>query len=127
MAKRMLFLGFIVAISAFAHAAPGVWEKMQLEQMTHIRGVVKSVELAGTDIGFTVKTKDAFGDDSEVEMRLCGIHDNQDNRVSEEVRAALLKSKIEVLEESRRTGKAIEFGAGNPWVRCVSTLRSLEG
>jgi hypothetical protein len=123
MAKRILFLGFIVAVSAIAHAAPGVWEKMQLEQTTVVRGVVKSVDLADSGISFTVKTRDAFGDDSEIELQLCRPNVAE----SDEVRAALLKSKIDLLQEARRSGKSLEFGTGNPWARCVSTLRALEG
>jgi hypothetical protein len=123
MAKRILFLGLMIAASAFAHGAPGVWEKMQLEQITVVRGLVKSVDLGENGISFKVKTRDVFGDDSEVELHLCSPNVGGQ---SEEIRAALLKSKIDMLQEARRTGKSIEFGTGNPWVHCVSTLRALE-
>ena len=124
MTKRILFLGFIITISALAQAAPGVWEQMKRGHSPR-EGVVKSVEISGSDITATIETEGPLGQKQIENQRLCRSTDGfDDNRESEEIRAALLKSKIEVLEDARRTGKPIAFSSEGPWSPCVSFLRS---
>lgn len=127
MSKRILFFGFLIAVSAFAHAAPGVWEQLQHGSVFSVRGIVKSIDIDGSEIHFRVETKDSFGDLEVRSDRLCKTSDGvEDNRESEEVRAALLKSKIDMLQDARRSGKPIEYSTKGPWKPCVSVLRSLE-
>lgn len=125
MAKRILFLSFVIAISAFAHGAPSVWKQMEMGQTTSSRGIVKSVEFLGSEVWFKVETKNAFGDPTETKVPLCDLN-NDKSPGSDEIRAALLKSKIEMLQESRRDRKPIEFGTRGVWDSCVSFLRSLD-
>ena len=125
MAKRIVFLTFVIAISAFAHGAPSVWRQMELGQTKSSRGIVKSVDFLGSEVWFKVETKDAFGDPTVANVALCDLIGDI-SPGSDEVRAALLKSKIDMLHESRRDRKPIEFGTGSVWNSCVSFLRSLD-
>ncbi len=125
MAQRFLFLGLVVAFSAFAHSAPGVWQQLERGTVNTNRGIVKSVELQNSDIYFEIETKTAFGDPVIIKDRLCGLRDGSTHD-SDEVRAALLKAKIEMLQESRTQKKMIEFGSGGMWSSCVSFLRSID-
>lgn len=125
MAKRFLFLGLVIAFSAFAHSAPGVWEQLEQGSINSTRGIVKSVEIQNSNIYFEIETKDAFGDPAIKKDRLCGLRDGSTHD-SDEVRAALLKSKIEMLQDSRVQRKPIEFGTTGIWGTCVSVLRSVE-
>lgn len=125
MAKRILFLGFIFAISAVAHSAPGVWEQMQTGAVVSARGVVKSIDVVGGEVFFKAQARDAFGDPVMRDERLCGYNDGiGEPRQSEEIRAVMLKTRIEMLNEAQRTGKEIEFGTTGIWKSCVSFLRS---
>jgi hypothetical protein len=125
MAKRILFLAFVVAISAFAHGAPSVWKQMETGQTTISRGIVKSVDLRGSEVWFKIETKDVFGDPTVGYVALCDLNSDK-SPSSDEVRAALLKSKIDLLQESRRDRKPIEYGTRGIWDSCVSFLRTLE-
>jgi hypothetical protein len=127
MAKRILFLGFVIAVSAFAHAAPGVWEQMEHGATTSSIGVVKAVDILGSEIYIKVETKDAFGDPTVRHDRLCSLKDGIDPQESEEMRAVLFRAKLDVLQEARRNGKPIEYGTRGVWNSCVSFLRVLEG
>ncbi len=125
MAKRILFLTFVIAISALAHGAPSVWKQMELGQTTSSRGTVKSVDFLGSEVWFKIETKNAFGDPMVANVTLCDLSGDV-SPGSDEVRAALLKSKIELLQESRRDRKPIEYGTRGVWNSCVSFLRSLD-
>lgn len=126
MAKRVLFFGFIVAISAFAHAAPSVWQQMEKGITTSNRGVVKSVDIVGGEIYFKTETQDAFGDKVIREDRLCTWVDGIQPGETDQMQAALFKAKLDMVQDSRKSGKPIEFGTRGAWKSCVSFLRSLD-
>lgn len=121
MSKRILFLVYLITASALAHSAPGVWERMQNGSTPSTRGVVTAVEMSDSQIYFKVETRDAFGDLVTRQESLC----QEDFKESEEMRASLMKIKMEVLQESLKSGKPIEYGVRGPWKPCVISLRSL--
>lgn len=124
MAKRLLFLGFIFAISAVAHSAPGVWEQMQSGSVNATRGIIKSVDLIGDEVYFKAESRNPFGDPVTRSEHLCGYNDGMgEARNADPIRAVSLKSKIDLLNEAQRTGKEIEFGTNGIWKSCVSFLR----
>lgn len=126
MAKRILFFGFVIAISAFAHAAPGVWQQMENGITSSNRGVVKSVDIVGGEIYFKTESKDAFGDKVVREDRLCTWVDGIEPGETDEMQAARYKAKLDIVQEARKSGKPIEFGTRGVWKSCVSFLRSLD-
>ncbi len=128
MSKRILFLAFATALCTLpsAQAAPSVWEQMQHGSAASRRGIVKSVDLLGTEIYLKVEVKDALGDKIEKLERLCSTKDGYDSVETDIMAATLYKARLDLVNEARRTGKPIEFGNAGIWKSCISFLRPLE-